>query len=111
MKYLIITAFIFIFSQNVFADEAVTHGTDLNENDQALQEVSTEESYKATSIKFSEVNYYEYSDTPSYKPKSRILLGGIVPFIPIRSTIDKSVEEPELIDKRVSFMLYFKQNF
>ena len=126
MKYLIITAIIFVFSQNIYADEVVTVGAELDENSLAAQQVdhsefieegdsepavSTEESYKNTKIEFSKIGYYEFSDNPDYKPRNRILLGGIVPFIPIRSTIDKSVEEPELIDRRVSFMLYFKQNF
>ena len=123
MKYLLITAFIFIFSQNIFADEVVSSvsesvGTEQSDQDdysimdEGLDSaLSTKSSFQSANIEFSKVDYYEFTDSPDYKPKERVIVGGIVPFIPIRTTIDASVEDPGLIQKSVSFMMYFKQNF
>ena len=125
MKYLLITTLFLIFSQNIYADEVVGK-TGIVDSSESTQYESTEVSriddisefttaggseFESTNIEFSTINYYEDADNPDYKPKKRVLLGGIVPFIPIRSTIDKSVEDPGLVQKSVSFLLYFKQNF
>jgi len=126
MKYLLITTFIFVFSQNIYADEIVSIVSDSNVTarseqsgqvehsimDESLEPaLSSEGSFQSANIEFSKVDYYEYSDSPNYKPKERVIVGGIVPFIPIRTTIDASVEDPGLLQKSVSFMMYFKQNF
>ncbi|MGI9535187.1 MAG: hypothetical protein ACR2NW_09570 [Thermodesulfobacteriota bacterium] len=126
MKYLFITALFLIFSQNIYADELVSKSSELIENAEAMQsepvivskidetskpDTSTRSSFKNTNIEFSSVEYYELADSPNYKRKDRVLLGGIVPFIPIRSTIDASVEDPGVLQKSVSVLLYFKQNF
>ena len=126
MKYILIAAFIFIFTQNIYADEPVSNSSELIEDSESTQSediivsridedsepgLSSEQSFKSTDIEFSEVEYYDLSDGPNYKPKRRILVGGIVPFIPIRSTIDASDEDPGIVQKSVSFLLYFTQNF
>ena len=125
MKYLLIAAFVLIFSQNIYADEAVanvemTDNSNIPQSDETVVSeldensgsgISLENEFESTNIEFSTVSYYETADSPDYKAKKRVLIGGIVPFIPIRSTIDKSVEDPGLVQKSVSFLLYFKQNF
>ena len=126
MRYILIAALIFIFTQNLYADEPVSNGPERIENTESAQsediivsridevsepELSSEQSFESTDIEFSEVEYYELSDGPDYKPKKRVLVGGVVPFIPIRSTIDASEEDPGIVQKSVSFLVYFKQNF
>ncbi|MGI9553671.1 MAG: hypothetical protein ACR2NC_02000 [Thermodesulfobacteriota bacterium] len=126
MKYLFITTLILIFSQNVYADEAVSDSPEVMAEAEAVHPdpvivskvdeasepgISSKSNFTNTNIEFSTVKYYELADKPNYKRKDRVILGGIVPFIPIRSTIDASVEDPGVLQKSVSFLLYFKQNF
>ena len=74
-------------------------------------EAAKNEDFTAANLVLSEIDYYELSNSPDYKQRNRILLGGIVPFIPIRSTISASDPDPGLVQKSVSVLVYFKQNF
>jgi len=70
-----------------------------------------ENPFKPATLELSDVEFYETSDKPNYKPRNTILVGGILPLVPIRSNIDASTEERGLFQKSVSVLLYFKQKF
>ena len=126
MKYLIITALIVIFAQNALTDELADENAEFVESSVAAEnealpdsgfdessdpEAANIEDFTAANLVLSEIDYYELANSPSYKQRNRILLGGIVPFIPIRSTISASDRDPGLVQKSVSVLVYFKQNF
>jgi len=70
-----------------------------------------ENPFKPIELDLANIDFYTFSETPSYKPRNTILIGGVLPLIPIKSNIDASTEEEGLFQKSVSVLLYFKQKF
>lgn len=119
-------ALILLFSQGLMAEENIT-GTDetVSQGSSVQPEpimvtmrnkdtgmfLREENPFKATELDLTDVEFYMFSDNPSYKPRNTILVGGVLPLIPIRSNIDASTEETGLFQKSVSVLLYFKQKF
>ena len=126
MKILAMLALILLFSQGLMAEENIT-GTDetVSQGSSVQPEpimvtmrnkdtgmfLREENPFKATELDLTDVEFYMFSDNPSYKPRNTILVGGVLPLIPIRSNIDASTEETGLFQKSVSVLLYFKQKF
>ncbi len=126
MKILAILAFILLFTQGLMAEEN-TDNTDYR----VSQEVSDpgepimvtmrnkdtgmflreENPFKSTELDLTSIDFYSTGNKPNYKPRNTILVGGVLPMIPIRSNIDASTEDKGLFQKSVSVLLYFKQKF
>ena len=126
MKYVLILALTLLFSQNLLAEEQVEPVSD-----EAVQETSVpaepvmvsmieedsgfflkkDNPFKPTQLDLTDVEYYKLADKPDYRPRNTILVGGVLPLIPIRSNIDASVEDEGLFQKSVSVLMYFKQKF
>lgn len=126
MKILAILAFILLFTQGLMAEEN-TDNTDYT----VSQEVSDpgepimvtmrnkdtgmflreENPFKSTELDLTSIDFYSTGNKPNYKPRNTILVGGVLPMIPIRSNIDASTEDKGLFQKSVSVLLYFKQKF
>jgi hypothetical protein len=126
MKILTILALILLFSQGLMAEED-TSGTE----DTVSQESSVyaepimvtmrnkdtgmflreENPFKATKLDLTNIEFYKVSNMPNYKSRDTILIGGVLPLIPVISDIDASTEETWLIQKSVSVLVYFKQKF
>lgn len=126
MKIIAILAFILLFTQGLMAEEN-TDNTDYT----VSQEVSDpgepimvtmrnkdtgmflreENPFKATELDLINIDFYSTENKPNYKPRNTILVGGVLPMIPIRSNIDASTEDKGLFQKSVSVLLYFKQKF
>ena len=70
-----------------------------------------ENPFKPTELDLNSIEFYSGSSIPSYKPGNTILIGGVLPFIPIKSNNEESTEETGLFQKSVSVFLYFKQKF
>ena len=82
----------------------------LNSSNPLISE--TETKFVITEIKFATENFYYEQDGPSYQPKNTVIVGGVLPFVPIKSTIDETqVTDDGLLQKSVSFLLYIKQKF
>ena len=126
MKILAMLALILLFSQGLMAEENIT-GTDetVSQGSSVQPEpimvtmrnkdtgmfLREENPFKATELDLTDIEFYKFSEKPSYKPRNTILVGGVLPLIPIRSNIDASTEETGLFQKSVSVLLYFKQKF
>lgn len=70
-----------------------------------------ENPFKSTELDLTSIDFYSTGNKPNYKPRNTILVGGVLPMIPIRSNIDASTEDKGLFQKSVSVLLYFKQKF
>ena len=82
----------------------------LNSSNPIISE--TRSNFVITKIEFATESYYQEQDGPSYKPKNTIIVGGVLPFVPIKSTIDETqATDDGLLQKSVSFLLYVKQKF
>jgi len=126
MKILAMLALILLFSQGLMAEENIT-GTDetVSQGSSVQPEpimvtmrnkdtgmfLREENPFKATELDLTDIEFYKFSEKPSYKPRNTILVGGVLPLIPIRSNIDASTEETGLFQKSISVLLYFKQKF
>lgn len=126
MKIIAILAFTLLFTQGLMAEEN-TDNTDFT----VSQEVSDpgepimvtmrnkdtgmflreENPFKSTELDLTSIDFYSTGNKPNYKPRNTILVGGVLPMIPIRSNIDASTEDKGLFQKSVSVLLYFKQKF
>lgn len=126
MKYLLILALTLFFSQNLLAEEQIESvsaeaGQDITAPSETVMVSKIEEDsglffkkdnpFKPAHLDLTDVEYYKLADKPSYQPKDTIFVCGILPWVPIRSTIDASVEDEGLFQKSVSFLMYFKQKF
>jgi len=70
-----------------------------------------ENPFKAIELDLTNIEFYKVSNMPNYKSRDTILIGGVLPLIPVISDIDASTEETWLIEKSVSVLVYFKQKF
>jgi hypothetical protein len=126
MKILAMLALILLFSQGLMAEENTTGTEETVSQESSVQAepimvtmrnkdtgmfLREENPFKATELDLTVVKFYNFSDKPSYKPRNTILVGGVLPLIPIRSNIDATTEETGLFQKSVSVLLYFKQKF
>jgi hypothetical protein len=126
MKILAMLAIILLFSQGLMAEENTSGTEETVSQESSVQAepsmvtmrnkdtgmfLREENPFKATELDLADVEFYKFSDNPSYKPRNTILVGGVLPLIPIRSNIDASTEETGLFQKSVSVLLYFKQKF
>jgi len=126
MKILAMLALILLFSQGLMAEENTTDTDETVSQESSVQPepimvtmrnkdtgmfLREENPFKATELDLTDIEFYKFSDNPSYKPRNTILVGGVLPLIPIRSNIDASTEETGLFQKSVSVLLYFKQKF
>ena len=126
MKILAMLAIILLFSQGLMAEENTSGTEETVSQESSVQAepsmvtmrnkdtgmfLREENPFKATELDLTDVEFYMFSDNPSYKPRNTILVGGVLPLIPIRSNIDASTEETGLFQKSVSLLLYFKQKF
>jgi len=126
MKILAMLAIILLFSQGLMAEENTSGTEETVSQESSVQAepimvtmrnkdtgmfLREENPFKATELDLTVVKFYKFSDNPSYKPRNTILVGGVLPLIPIRSNIDASTEETGLFQKSVSVLLYFKQKF
>jgi len=126
MKILAMLALILLFSQGLMAEENITGTEETVSQESSVQAepimvtmrnkdtgmfLREENPFKATELDLTDIEFYKFSDNPSYKPRNTILVGGVLPLIPIRSNIDASTEETGLFQKSVSVLLYFKQKF
>jgi len=126
MKILAMLALILLFSQGLMAEENTTGTEETVSQESSVQAepimvtmrnkdtgmfLREENPFKATELDLTDIEFYKFSDNPSYKPRNTILVGGVLPLIPIRSNIDASTEETGLFQKSVSVLLYFKQKF
>jgi hypothetical protein len=126
MKILAILAIILLFSQGLMAEENASGTEETVSQESSVQAepimvtmrnkdtgmfLREENPFKATELDLTNIEFYKVSDMPSFKPRNTILIGGILPFIPIKSNIDESTEETGLFQKSVSVFLYFKQKF
>lgn len=126
MKILAMLAIILLFSQGLMAEENATDTEETVSQESSVQAepimvtmrnkdtgmfLREENPFKATELDLTDIEFYKFSDNPSYKPRNTILVGGVLPLIPIRSNIDASTEETGLFQKSVSVLLYFKQKF
>ncbi len=126
MKILAMLAIILLFSQGLMAEENVTGTEETVSQESSVQAepimvtmrnkdtgmfLREENPFKATELDLTNIEFYKVSDMLSFNPRNTILIGGILPFIPIKSNIDESTEETGLFQKSVSVLLYFKQKF
>ncbi len=126
MKILAMLALILLFSQGLMAEENTTGTEETVSQESSVQAepimvtmrnkdtgmfLREENPFKATELDLKDIEFYKFSEKPSYKPRNTILVGGVLPLIPIRSNIDASTEETGLFQKSVSVLLYFKQKF
>jgi hypothetical protein len=126
MKILAMLALILLFSQGLMAEENTTGTEETVSQESSVQAepimvtmrnkdtgmfLREENPFKATELDLTDIEFYKFSEKPSYKPRNTILVGGVLPLIPIRSNIDASTEETGLFQKSVSVLLYFKQKF
>ena len=126
MKILAILALILLFSQGLMAEENITDTDETVSQESSVQPepimvtmrnkdtgmfLREENPFKATELDLTDIEFYKFSEKPSYKPRNTILVGGVLPLIPIRSNIDASTEETGLFQKSISVLLYFKQKF
>ena len=126
MKILAMLAIILLFSQGLMAEENASGTEETVSQESSVQAepimvtmrnkdtgmfLREENPFKATELDLTNIEFYKVSDMPSFKPRNTILIGGILPFIPIKSNIDESTEETGLFQKSVSVFLYFKQKF
>jgi len=126
MKILAMLAIILLFSQGLMAEENATGTEETVSQESSVQAepimvtmrnkdagmfLREENPFKATELDLTNIEFYKVSDMLSFKPRNTILIGGILPFIPIKSNIDESTEETGLFQKSVSVFLYFKQKF
>jgi len=126
MKILAMLAIILLFSQGLMAEENTSGTEETVSQESSVQAepimvtmrnkdtgmfLREENPFKATELDLTDIEFYKFSDNPSYKPRNTILVGGVLPLIPIRSNIDASTEETGLFQKSVSVLLYFKQKF
>ncbi len=126
MKILAMLAIILLFSQGLMAEENATGTEETVSQESSVQAepimvtmrnkdtgmfLREENPFKATELDLTDIEFYKVSDMLSFKPRNTILIGGILPFIPIKSNIDESTEETGLFQKSVSVFLYFKQKF
>ena len=126
MKYLLILALTLFLSQNLLAEEQVETvsaeaGHEITAPSQTVMVSKIEQGslllfkkdnpFKPAQLDLTDVEYYKLADKPNYQPKNTIFIGGILPWVPIRSTIDASIEDEGLFQKSVSFLMYFKQKF
>ncbi len=126
MKIIAMLAIILLFSQGLMAEENTSGTEETVSQESSVQPepimvtmrnkdtgmfLREENPFKATELDLTDIEFYKFSDNPSYKPRNTILVGGVLPLIPIRSNIDASTEETGLFQKSVSVLLYFKQKF
>jgi len=126
MKTIALFVLTILFSQALFAEEN-PHivPEDTNQGSSAQNEpvmvsmidedtgifLKEENPFKSTVLDLTDIEFYKFADKPNYKPRNTIIVGGVLPLIPIRSNIDASTEDPGLFQKSVSLLLYFKQKF
>ena len=126
MKIVAMLALILLFSQGLMAEENTTGTEETVSQESSIQAepimvtmrnkdtgmfLREENPFKTTELDLTVIKFYKFSEKPSYKPRNTILVGGVLPLIPIRSKIDASTEETGLFQKSVSVLLYFKQKF
>ncbi len=126
MKFIATIALILLFTQGLIAEENTENaaGNAVQESAAPAEPVIVsmrnkdtgmflreENPFKATELDLTDIEFYEAADKPNYKPRNTILVGGVLPLIPIRSNIDASTEDTGLFQKSVSVLLYFKQKF
>ncbi|MEE9193006.1 MAG: hypothetical protein V3U21_00550 [Thermodesulfobacteriota bacterium] len=126
MKIIAMLAIILLFSQGLMAEENTSGTEETVSQESSVQPepimvtmrnkdtgmfLREENPFKATELDLTDIEFYKFSDNPSYKPRNTILVGGVLPLIPIRSNIDASTEETGLFQKSISVLLYFKQKF
>jgi len=126
MKTIALFVLTILFSQALFAEEnPQIVPEDTNQGSPAQNEpvmvsmidedtgifLKEENPFKSTKLDLADIEFYKFSDKPNYKPRKTIIVGGVLPLIPIRSNIDASTEDPGLFQKSVSLLLYFKQKF
>ena len=126
MKILLTIALTLVLSQGILAEENPAN-TEETVSQEAIVEsqpvlvtmrnkdtglfLREENPFKPTELDLNSVEFYNSSDSPSYKPRNTILVGGVLPFSPINSDQEESTEETGLFQKSVSVFLYFKQKF
>ena len=128
MKYFAVVALFLILSPGLMAEEntvnteesAVSEGTYVEgepvivsmRNRDTGMFLRQDNPFKPEDIDLANIDFYSSSDRPNYKPRNTIIVGGLLPFIPIRSNIDeRNSEDTGLFQKSVSVLLYFKQKF
>lgn len=126
MKYFAVLALILILSPSLMAEETSSETGEsaslktyfegepvmvTMRNKDTGMFLREENPFKATDLELTNIGFYKNSDKPNYKPRDTILVGGVLPLIPIRSNIDASTEDTGLFQKSVSVLLYFKQKF
>ena len=126
MKFIATIALILLFTQGLIAEENTENaaGNAVQESAAPAEPVIVsmrnkdtgmflreENPFKATELDLTDIEFYEAADKPNYKPRNTVLVGGVLPLIPIRSNIDASTEDTGLFQKSVSVLLYFKQKF
>lgn len=126
MKIIAIMALILLFPLGLMAEENTTGTEETVSQESTVQDqpiivtmrnkdtglfLREENPFKATELDLTSIEFYNVSDIPSYKPRNTILIGGVIPFIPIKSDNETSTEETGLFQKSVSVFLYFKQKF
>ena len=126
MKYFAVLALILLFTPAIMAEEnspgaeeTVSQETFVEgepvmvtmKNKDTGMFLREENPFKSEELDLGSIDFYSTADRPNYKPSDTILVGGVLPLIPIRSNIDASTEEKGLFQKSVSVLLYFKQKF
>ena len=127
MKYIAIFALILLFTQGLMAEEnsrPATEETVVMESSEQSEPIMVtmrnkdtgmflreENPFKPAELDLTNIDFYRASDKPNYKPRDTILVGGVLPLIPIKSNIDATTEEKGLFQKSVSVLVYFKQKF
>jgi len=126
MKIITVFALTIMFSQALFAEDntqivpenTVQESSAQNEpvmvsmiDEDTVLFQKEENPFKLTELDLTDIEFYKLADKPNYKPRDTIIVGGLLPLIPIRSNIDASTEDPGLFQKNVSLLLYFKQKF
>ena len=126
MKIILTIALTLVFSQGLFAEENPTGAEDTLSQEAVVESqpilvtmrnkdtglfLREENPFKATELDLNSIGFYNSSEVTSNKPRNTILVGGVLPFIPIKSDKEESTEETGLFQKSVSVFLYFKQKF
>jgi hypothetical protein len=126
MKIITVFALTIMFSQALFAEDntqivpenTVQESSAQNEpvmvsmiDEDTVLFQKEENPFKLTELDLTDIEFYKFADKPNYKPRNTVIVGGLLPLLPIRSNIDDSTEDPGLFQKSVSLLLYFKQKF
>ena len=126
MKIFLTIALTLVLSQGLFAEENPTNTEETVSQEANVESqpilvtmrnkdtglfLREENPFKATELDLNSIEFYNASDSPNYKPRNTILVGGVLPFIPIKSDNEESNEDTGLFQKSVSVFIYFKQKF